>query len=115
MEARTATVGEKPSGPVAAVLLAAGIGATVLAVLTVWAEASVTFKDSLAYDLEVGPLSGKTLWAAGAFFASWGILTAILRRREVDLGKVAIIAAILVGIGLIGTFSPFFELFTADE
>ena len=34
-----------------------------------WAEASVSFKDSLAYDLEVGPLSGKTLWAAFAFFA----------------------------------------------
>ena len=113
MEAQTAPT--KPDGPVAAVLLATGIGAAVLAVLTVVAEAEVTFKDSLAYDLEVGPLSGKTLWAAGAFFASWGLLTAVLRKRDVDMNKVLIVAGVLLAIGLVGTFAPFFELFTAEE
>ena len=105
----------KRNGPVAAVLLATGIGALVLAVLTVWAEASVKFKDSLAYDLEVGPLSGKTIWATVAFLASWGALSLGLRRRDVNLGTVTIVAAVLLGLGLLGTFSPFFELFKAEE
>jgi hypothetical protein len=104
----------KPSGPVAAVLLASGIGAVVLAVLVVVAEAKESFAESLAYDLEVGPLSGKTIWATAAFLASWGVLTAVLRKRDLDLGKVALVTAILIGIGLIGTFSPFFELFKPE-
>ena len=112
MEARAAAA--KPSGPVAAVLLAAGIGALVLAVLTIWAEASESFAESLAYDLEVGPLSGKTLWATGAFFGSWGLLAAVLRKRDLDLGKVAIVTAVLVALGLLGTFAPFFQLFASE-
>ena len=112
MEARSAEL--KPSGPVAAVLLAAGIGSLVLAVLTVWAEASVSFKDSLAYDLEVGPLSGKTIWATAAFLGSWAGLSFALRGKDLDLGKVGIAAAVMIGLALVGTFSPFFELFTAE-
>src|SRR5215207_8225154 len=113
MEARA--MAEKPSGPVAAVILAAGIGSLVLGGLVIAAESSESFAMSLAYDLEVGPLSGKTLWAAGAFFASWGVLTAVLRKRDLDLGKVAIVTAVLVGLALVATFSPFFELFAPEE
>jgi hypothetical protein len=105
----------KPNGPVAAVLLATGIGSLVLAILVVWASASESFADSLAYDLEVGSLSGKTLWATAAFLVSWAVLGTVLRRREVDLRKVALVSAVLVGLGLIGTFSPFFELFAPEE
>jgi hypothetical protein len=105
---------EKPGGPVAAVLLAAGIGSLVLAGLTIWAEASKGFSDSLAYDLEVGPLSGKTIWATVAFFGSWGALTVLLRRRDIDLAKVGITAAVLIGLALVGTFAPFFQLFTSE-
>jgi len=104
----------RPDGPVAAVLLAAGIGSVVLAVLVIWAEAKESFADSLAYDLEVGPLSGKTLWATAAFLGSWAILALALRRREVDLGKVAVISGVLIALGLVGTFAPFFQLFAPD-
>lgn len=104
----------RPSGPVAAVMLAAGIGAVVLAALVIWAEASEGFADSLAYDQEVGPLSGKTIWATVAFLGSWAILGSLLRRREIDLYKTAIATAVLVAIGLVGTFSPFFELFKSE-
>jgi hypothetical protein len=111
---RSSTNGTKPTGPVAAVLLATGIGGVVLAALTIWAEASVGFKDSLAYDLEVGPLSGKTIWGTAAFFGSWVILGLALRRRDVDLKKASVVAAVLIGLALIGTFSLFFELFTEE-
>ena len=113
MEARAAT-DVRPNGPVAAVLLATGIGSVVLAVLVVLAEAKEKFADSLAYDLEVGPLSGKTIWATAAFLISWAVLALVLRRRDVSLGGVAVVTGILLAIALVGTFSPFFELFAPD-
>jgi hypothetical protein len=105
----------RPNGPVAAVLLATGIGSLVLAVLVVWAEASESFADSLAYSDRVGPLSGKTIWAVVAFFVSWAGLHAMLRRRDVNLRVVWLITLALLALGLLGTFSPFFELFAPAE
>jgi hypothetical protein len=105
----------RPNGPVAAAVLAAGIGSLVLAILVIISEASVSFADSLAYSERVGPLAGKTIWAVVAFLGSWLGLGIVLRDREVDLRKVTIVAAILIALALIGTFSPFFELFTAEE
>lgn len=111
-----ATVGVvRRDGPAAAAMLAAGIGSLVLAVLVVVAEANESFKESLAYSDRVGPLSGKTIWAVVAFAVSWLVLGIVLRRRDVDLGKVAIITSVLVGLALIGTFSPFFEMFQPEE
>jgi hypothetical protein len=104
----------RPNGPVAAVLLATGIGSLVLAILVVVAESSESFANSLAYSDRVGPLAGKTIWAAGAFFASWLGLAAVLRTRSVNLGRIAIVAAILIALALIGTFAPFFQLFAPD-
>jgi len=105
----------RPDGPIAAVLLATGIGALVLAILVVWAEASESFKDSLAYSDRVGPLAGKTIWAVVAFVVSWAGLHAALRRREVNLRAVWMITLVLLALGLLGTFSPFFELFAPSE
>ena len=104
----------KPEGPIAAVLIAAGIGALVLGILTVWAEASVGFKDSLAYNDRVGPLAGKTIWAVVAFVVSWVVLTLALRRRRVDLMKATVVSVVLLGLGYLGTFSPFFRIFESE-
>jgi hypothetical protein len=106
---------ERPDGPVAAALLATGIGSLVLAVLVVWAEASESFADSLAYSDRVGPLSGKTIWAVVAFVVSWAGLHAVLRRRDVNLRLIWMITLALLALGLLGTFSPFFELFAPSE
>jgi hypothetical protein len=106
---------EKPNGPVAAVLIAAGIGAVVLAILTVWAEASEGFAESLQYSDRVGPLSGKTIWAAVAFVVSWIVLGFGLRRRSVDLWKATILAVVLFALAYVGTFSEFFMLFAPEE
>ena len=106
---------ERPNGPVAAVLLATGIGSLVLAILVVWAEASESFADSMAYSDDVGPLSGKTIWAVVAFLVTWAGLHAALRRRDVNLRAVWLITLALLALGLLGTFSPFFELFAPAE
>jgi hypothetical protein len=104
----------KPGGPVAAVLIAAGVGAVVLGILVVWAEASVSFRESLAYNDRVGPLSGKTIWAAVAFVTTWVVLTFALRRRRVDLMKATVVSVVLIGLGYLGTFSPFFRIFESE-
>jgi hypothetical protein len=96
---------------VAAALLATGLGSLVLAILVVIAEASESFANSLAYNERVGPLSGKVIWAVVAYVASWLVLWGILRRRDFPLATAAVACAILVGLALIGTFSPFFQLF----
>jgi hypothetical protein len=109
--AATGPTPKRPNGPVAAALLATGIGSLVLAILVIVVEASDSFKASLAYSTRVGELSGKTIWTLVAYLGSWLLLTLILRGQQVDLAKFAIAAGVLVALALIGTFSPFFQLF----
>ena len=104
----------RPEGPVAAALLATGVGSLVLAILVVIAEANESFAMSLAYSDRVGPLSGKTIWAVVAYAGSWAILAVALRGRRMNLHAVAVITGVLLALALVGTFSPFFELFKSD-
>jgi hypothetical protein len=83
----------------------------VLAILVILAEASTRFSDSLVYTTRVGPLSGEVIWAVVAFFGSWAILTLLLRGRQVSLARIAVVSATMIGLALVGTFSPFFQLF----
>src|SRR5215216_1553794 len=104
----------RPEGPVAAALLATGVGSLVLAILVVVAEANESFATSLAYSDRVGPLSGKTIWAVVAYAGSWAILAVALRGRRINLRAVAVVAGVLLALALVGTFSPFFELFKPE-
>ena len=105
---------ELPNGPVAAVMLAGGIGATVLGLMTVLATASVPIKNALNWWAPAGPLTGKALSGVILFFASWMALHLAIGRKNVDFTRVAIIALALLGLGLLGTFPPFFDLFAAS-
>jgi hypothetical protein len=105
---------EQPSGPAAAVVLAAGIGSLVLGILTTWAEASEGFKEDLQWNDRVGPLSGKTIIATIAFFGSWIVLHLVWRRSNPPLQRIVLISAILIVLGLIGTFPTFFQQFAPE-
>ena len=72
----------KPDGPLAAALLAAGIGSFALGLFTTLAEASTAFRERLILDAGVGPLSGKTVWATVVFIIAWAVLAARLRNRD---------------------------------
>ncbi|MBI4259204.1 MAG: hypothetical protein HY658_01440 [Actinobacteria bacterium] len=113
-EAATSTEAPLSFGPLAAAFLAAGIGALVLGILTTLASASSSIKDALAFTDPVGPLSGKTTIAVAAWVVSWPILHLALRRRDPAPGKVYWATALLVVLGLIGTFPTFFEAFAAE-
>jgi hypothetical protein len=101
----------RPSGPAAASVLAAGLAAFALGILSVLATASAGVTDALALSERVGEVSGLTTTAALVFFGSWGALALAWRRADPPLLRVAAAAALLVALGLLGTFPPFLNLF----
>ncbi len=105
---------EKPNGPAVAAMWAAGVGAMVLGILVVWAEASESFAEDLRFQNRVGPLSGKTTIAGIAFVISWAILAPLLWRRNVQWTIALVVAAVLIIAGSVGTFPKFFEQFAAE-
>jgi hypothetical protein len=105
---------DRPTGPVAAAVLGTGIGAFTLGLLTTLSEASTDVHDFLEFNTDVGPLSGKTILAVVAYFGSWAILHALWRRQNRDLRPILIIAAVLLALGILGTFPTFFEAFASD-
>jgi len=105
---------DRPTGPVAAALLATGIGAFTLGLFTTLSEASTGIHDFLQFKDEVGPLSGKTVLAVVAYFGSWAILHALWRRQNPVLRPILITAAVLTALGILGTFPTFFQAFASD-
>jgi len=102
---------ELPSGPAAAALLSAGIGALVLGIFTTWAEASTGVHDWLQWSDRVGPLSGKVILAVIAFFASGATLGFLWKDRNPDLRPIAIATIALLAVGFLLTFPTFFQAF----
>lgn len=105
---------DKPDGPGAAAMLAAGIGIFVLGFLTTTAVISSSIKDFLQdweWGQGVGPLAGKTTIAAIAFFGSWIGLHVWWRDKDIDIKKVFAIGIGLGLLGALGTFPTFFEAF----
>jgi hypothetical protein len=105
---------DRPEGPISAAILAAGIYAVALGLLTTLAEASTSFKDNLALSDKVGPLSGKTIYAVAVWIVAWVVLHFVLRDKEVESRRVLGITLVLIAIGVVGTFPIFFQLFTPD-
>jgi hypothetical protein len=98
-----------PSGPAAAVLLAAGLGCFALGVLSTLTAVSSSVSSALTLSEGVGDVSGVTTAAAVVFFASWGVMAAVWRQAGPPLMRVAAATAVLIALGLLGTFPPFFN------
>ncbi|MGH3738325.1 MAG: hypothetical protein ACRDT6_22370 [Micromonosporaceae bacterium] len=62
----------------------------------------------------VGPLSGKTIYAVVVWLIAWGVLHYTMGRRTQLTATVLTVTAVLIGLGLLGTFPLFFELFHAE-
>jgi hypothetical protein len=105
---------EKPEGPVSAAILAAGIGAFALGVLTTLAEASEGIKNFLNLYDPVGPLSGKTIGAVIAWLIAWAVLHLMYRGKAIESRKALTASLVLIGLGLLGTFPIFFQAFAAE-
>lgn len=108
---------EKPDGPGAAAMLAAGIGIFVIGLLTVLNEASAgmhTFLAKWEFGQGVGPLAGKTMIGSIAFFVSWGVLHVAWRTKNIDLKRAFWIGIALGALGALFMFPPFFTAFAAE-
>jgi len=102
---------DKPLGPVNAALIAGGVGCLAVGVLTSLAEANASAKDFLTLSKDVGPLSGKTVFAVVIWLAAWAILHPVMRRSAMSFGRAFIASLVLTGLGLLLTFPVIFQAF----
>jgi hypothetical protein len=100
------------NGSAGAAILSAGIGSFVLGLAVVLAEISPKIKELLILTAPVGPLSGKTTAAVLVWIISWIIFSFLWKNTNINLGKVLILTLVMIGLGLLGTFPPFFEMFS---
>jgi hypothetical protein len=103
----------KPNGPVAAALLAGGIGCAVLGIVTFANQVAPTsaFSQWLVWYKPVGALAGKSNLAILAFALAWAVLGWMWRKKELHFGRIAAITFILLAVGLIGTFPATWQPF----
>ncbi len=95
-----------PNGSGSAAVLAAGIGAFVLAVLAIAADKVVSISRLMVFYKPTGPLSGVTTSAILVWLIAWAILNARWRGRNVAAARVNTVAFILLGLSLLLTFPP---------
>jgi hypothetical protein len=105
------TTEQEPNGGIVAAVIAAGAACAVLGLLTVLAAAVPALSDVLIFYAPAGPISGELILSAFAYLIIWTNLHFRLRGRELSLSKGFLITTLLLAIGLIGTFPPFYQLF----
>lgn len=99
----------RPSGPAAAVVLAAGLASFALGLLSVLTAVSASVSSALTVSDRVGDLSGVSTAVTVVFFAAWGVLAIMWRHANPPLIRVAAASGVLIVLGLLGTFPPFFN------
>lgn len=106
---------QEPEGPIAAAVIAAGVGAFALGLLTTLSEMSKTIKDLLNFYDPVGSLAGKTVGAVVIWLVSWALLHMAYRDKGFETRKTLTLALILIALGTVGTFPIFFQAFAPAE
>ena len=106
---------QEPEGPIAAAVIAAGVGAFALGLLTTLSEMSKTIKDLLNFYDPVGSLAGKTVGALVIWLVSWVLLHMVYRDKGFETRKTLTLALILIALGTLGTFPIFFQAFAPAE
>ena len=101
----------RPNGAGAAAILAAGIGAFLVAVIAILADQSAAIKSAMIFSKPTGPLSGVTTCAIALWLASWVVLHLRWSNRSVALAGVNAVAFALLILGLLLTFPPIADLF----
>jgi hypothetical protein len=110
MSASQIPVTSIPNGPGAAAILAAGIGCAALGILAFAGDASGAIGKLLNFYNPVGTLSGVTTVAIIIWLVAWFFLARLWGTKMVALGKVNVLAFLLLAVGLLLTFPPFMDL-----
>lgn len=104
-------VQDKPDGPVAAAIIAGGIGAFALGLFTILAEVSEGFKTLVSLNAGVGSLSGKAVFTVITWLVVWAGLHVALRAKSFNATKATLIALVLITLGVVATIPPIFTMF----
>jgi len=80
-------------------------------VLAVLGDKSAVVKSAMIFYKPTGPLSGVTTVAILVWLACWAVLEWRWRNRSVALGRVCLVALVLLGVGVLLTFPPVGDLF----
>ena|SRR5579875_1331880 len=99
------------NGPVAAAVVAAGVGSFAVGLLGVIADVSPVFRKLMIFYRPTGPLSGVTTCALSVWVVAWFLLDRRWKNASVRLGRTNVLAFVLLGLGLLLTFPPFAALF----
>lgn len=101
-------------GAASAAFIASGIGCFLIGLLTTLAEMSPGLKTALTWSVSVGPLSGKTGVGVIAWVISWVVLHRLWQDKNTDFGKALTVTLMLLGLGLLLTFPPLFQLLAGE-
>ena len=118
MSTQTRTVSSTSSGSTsqtngagAAAILAAGIGAFLLAVFAIIGDKWMSARSFFIFSKPTGPLSGVTTCTIVLWIVVWAVLHARWRKRSMALGRINVIALGLLVLGILLTFPPIADLF----
>jgi hypothetical protein len=100
-----------PHGGAAAAVLAAGIGAFLVAFIALLADKIPAIKSMMIFYKPTGPLSGVTTCAILLWLAVWLVLHRRWRGRMVAMQRVRAAALVLLLLGVLLTFPPVADLF----
>ncbi|HEV8650017.1 MAG TPA: hypothetical protein VG276_11580 [Actinomycetes bacterium] len=101
----------EPNGGVVAAIVAAGLACAIFGSLVVATAASPAIAKLMTFYWPAGPLTGKSTVTIVAYLVIWPNLHYRLRDRHLDLYKAFLFTLFLVGLGLVGTFPPFYQMF----
>jgi hypothetical protein len=96
------------NGSAWAAYLAAGIGAFAVGFVVVLNE--IDLFPVPAFYAPAGGVSARTTVAVVVWLIAWAILHARWKAREVDSARVGMITFLLIILGILGTFPPFWGL-----
>lgn len=104
------------NGPSWAAILSAGIGCASFGIITDCAEVNARINDALAWYRPAGGLSGVAGCAIIIWIVSWALLNGRWKhRRLVATRGIMVLSLMLVLIGVLATFPPFYELFVGGD
>jgi len=95
----------------AAAILAAGIGCFVLGLLTVLSTAFPSLANVLQFYGPSGPLTGILTLAVVVWLITWLAYDRLWRQKQTRFTPVFLVTLVLILLGVIGTFPPFYILF----
>jgi hypothetical protein len=98
---------EIPNGAAAAAILSAGVGCFAVSLFGLLGDAFPSVAHFFIFYTPTGPLSGVTTTAIVGWLIIWAILFQSWKRKSLPMGKINIIAFLLLGIGLLLSFPPF--------